>query len=106
VSISIYPPILLNKGAGQPTDFTTVGDTSTEIVPENLSRVFVTLFNKDKDDVWVACDETAILGEGEFLSRNGGSMLIDSTAFTSGPINGICASGKTADVTFQEFHKA
>lgn len=97
--------IRLNFGVGQIPATTLVGDTNTEIIAANNLRSSVFLINIGKQDVWVACDTTALLDKGILLGKNGGSMLIDSTAFTNGPINGICASGKTSTVTYQELNR-
>jgi len=94
----------LNRGVGQTPGTTTVTDSSTQIVASNRARSSVFLINTDVDDVWVAVDATAILDTGILLSRNGGGALLDGTALSTGPINGIVASGKTADVTFQELN--
>lgn len=93
---------VLNTGVGQTPVTTTVTDSSTEIAPANVNRSSIFLLNKGKQDVWVACDATAVLGDGMLLARNGGSMLVDETAHTAGAINGICDTGRTSDVTYQE----
>ena len=101
---TIYPPVLLNIGTGQTPSSATVTSSSTEILASNSSRSSAFLGNIGKNDVWLACDVTAVLNEGVLLSRNGGSMLIDGTALTLGAVNGICAATKTSTVTFQELN--
>lgn len=101
--LTLLPVDNLNRGVGQTPVTTVVGDTNTEIIPANNNRVLVVLTNIGKNDMSIACDASAVLGRGIFLGRNGGNMVIDSTAFTEGPINGICESGKSSTVTYQEF---
>lgn len=95
----------INRGVGQTPFTVTVGDVSTEIVGGNIARSSVFLTNIGMNDVWVACDTLAILNRGVLLGKNGGSTLFDSTATTNGPISGICRSGRTSDVTFQELNR-
>jgi len=102
---SIVPASVLNRGIGQPPATTTVTDVNTEIIPANSDRTSAIVTNVGKHDVWAACDADAIFGEGILLTRNGGSMVIDSTTFTEGPITGICAAGKSSDVTYHELEK-
>ena len=94
-----------NIGVGQTPDSTLVGDTNTEIVATNPNRIAVFLVNIGKNNVWLSCDENAILDKGLLLAANGGSLLIDSTAFSKGVINGICNSGKSSIIAFQELNK-
>ncbi len=102
---SIVPISLLNRGIGQPPATTNVTDVNTTIIAANPDRTSAIITNVGKQDVWAACDADAVFGEGILLSRNGGSMVIDSTTFTEGPITGICASGKSSDVTYHELEK-
>ena len=104
MGFSEVPSTLLNKGTGQTPASTTVTDASTEIVAANASRSSVFVTNFGKNDVWIACDVPALVDNGICLAANGGSMLVDSTAFTSGPINGICNTGKTSLMIFQELN--
>ena len=93
-----------NIGTGQTPGSATATSTSSALVPTNLLRSSVFLVNKDRNDVWVSCDVTAVFGVGILLGKNGGSTLIDSTNLTLGPINGITDAGKTALITFQELN--
>lgn len=102
MTISVFPESLLNRGTGQPPQITTVNDTDTVIAPANSNRTSIMLTNVGKQDVWASCDASPILGQGLFLGRSGGSLVIDQTAFTEGNIRGICDSGLESDITFQE----
>ena len=95
----------INTGTGQVPGTTTVTDVSTEIIPANPNRVALVMINVGNNDVWFAYDEDAVLGEGPFLGRSGGSTALDSTFLSTGPVNGICRPGKTSDITFQEYTK-
>ncbi len=97
--------VRLNKGIGQTPASTNAGDTSTEIVAANASRTSVFLTNIGKENVWLSCDAAALLDKGLFLGKNGGAILLDATSFTIGPINGICTSGKSSTVVYQETNR-
>ena len=75
-----------------------ITDTSTQIAATNLDRSSLYLLNLGNDDVWVSCDADAEFEKGMLLGRNGGSMLIDATASTTGPVNGICRGNKFSDI--------
>lgn len=94
-----------NIGVGQPQGSVIVTDESTEILPANLLRSSAFLVNLGKNNVWTACDQTAVVGVGPPIFSDGGPMSLDSTNLTLGPINGICESGRTSEVTFQELDK-
>lgn len=95
----------LNSGVGQTPENVLVTDESTVIVGENISRSSVFLMNLGKDDVWISCDAAARFEKGMLVGNGGGSMLVDATAFTTGPINGICQGGRTSIITLQELIK-
>ena len=101
----LIPTSFINKGVGQTPGTSTIDDSSTEIVPENLPRVAIAMTNIGKNDAWIACDGPAILGEGVLMARNGGNVVLDQSILTTGPINGICDIGKETDITFHEFNQ-
>ncbi len=95
----------LNFGTGQTPQSVLITDTSTEIVASNVNRTSLYLLNMGNDDVWISCDVAALFGKGMLLGKNGGNMLIDATAFTTGPINGICRGNKFSTLSLQELSK-
>lgn len=93
----------VNAGTGQTPSSTSVGDTTTTIIAANTNRTCLYLVNTGNDDCWIACDVAAVLDAGVFLEKKkGGPMLISEDNYTSGAISGICASGKTTTVAYQE----
>lgn len=102
IQTTISTSSLKNAGVGQTPTSKMVTDSSTEIVAANSNRTALYLFNLGREDVWISCDASAVLGEGPPLS-SGGSMLVDATAFTIGAINGVVKGNKSSMVTFQEF---
>ncbi len=102
IQTTISTSSLKNVGVGQTPSSSLVADTSSVIVAGNSNRTSLYLFNLGKEDVWISCDAAAIFGEGLLLASLG-SMLVDSTSFTIGAVNGIARGGKDSVVTFQEF---
>ncbi len=95
----------LNTGVGQIPQSVLITDTSTQIAANNLDRSSLYLLNSGNDDIWVSCDADAEFEKGMLLGRNGGSMLIDATASTTGPVNGICKGNKFSTISLQELSK-
>lgn len=93
-----------NIGVGQIPATVMVSASSTEIIASNSARAFAVLTNLGKEDVWVACDTTALINKGFLLGKNGGNLALDATILTKGPINGITKAGKISAVTFQDFN--
>ncbi len=100
VSVNTAPG--LNTGTGQPPTNVLITEVSTEIIAANVNRTSLYLLNIGRDDVWVSCDADAEFEKGMLLGNGGGSMLIDSTSFTTGPVNGICQGGRSSTLSLQE----
>ncbi len=92
-----------NIGTGQAVDSTTVTTSTTEIVAANTSRAFILMINTSVNDVFMGVDVAATLDTGILLPKNGGTFSMDSTAMSTGAINGITRTG-TSLVLFQEFN--
>lgn len=103
VSVNSLPG--LNAGTGQVPQNISITDVSTEIICSNARRTSVYILNLGKNDVWISCDVDAQFEKGMLLGASGGSMLVDSTAFTTGPVNGICQASRISTVTIQELSK-
>ena len=103
MGVTRIPPDIRNTGVGQTPGTAAVSGISSIVVPSNSSRVSLYLSNIGTSDIWISCDVTAVLNKGILLGRNGGSVLLDATAFTNGPIHAI-TSGGSSNVTFQELN--
>ena len=92
-----------NIGTGQAGGSTSVTTSTTEIVAANTNRAFIIMTNTGTTDVFIGIDVAAALDTGILVSKNGGTFIMDSTALSTGAINGITSTG-TAIVLFQEFN--
>ncbi len=92
---------LVNTGAGQTPATVSVTNSSTEIVAANPNRKWCLVTNVGNKDVYGAMGQTAEVGKGFLLARNGGSMLVDSTLHSVEALNGITSAG-TSNVIIQE----
>ncbi len=99
------PAVTSNLGVGQTPQTSAVTDASSAMIPANANRAFCLMTNIGKEDVWFSVDATAELNKGTRLSRNGGVGILDSNGLSFGPINGICAIGKSSTITFQEINR-
>ena len=102
IIVSVNTASGLNTGIGQTPIDVLVTDVSTEIIGSNVNRTSLFILNIGKNDVWISCDAEAQFAKGMLLGNEGGSMLIDSTAFTTGPVNGICQGGRSSTLSLQE----
>jgi len=94
----------VNVAVGQTQLVVSATSDSTELLAANTARVATTLINTGKIDVWVACDVSAVVDQGQLLVRNGGSMVLDQSVVTKGPLNGI-TDGGTSQISIQDFNR-
>lgn len=95
----------VNVGTGQPVATVTVTDVSVEVTAANTKRAFILLANTSTNDCWIGIDVTPAADKGILLGKNGGTLFLDALALSLGAINGICKSGQTATIVYQEFEK-
>ena len=79
----------------------TVTNSSTEILAANTNRKWCFITNVGNRDAYFAIGKTAEINKGIFLSKSGGSILMDGTVLSVEALNGITVSGTTA-VIYQE----
>jgi len=92
---------LINTVVGQTPGSEAVSTDSIQILPGVTGRKSLSLTNIGTADVYWSMDVAAVENKGNLLSANGGTILLDRTVITDGPVFGIAGSG-TNIVMFQE----
>jgi len=92
----IYPIESTNNGHAGVTDMTII------IVHANEHRGDLEIVNDSDYNVWLARGTDAVVGDGMFLVKNGGSYTMDTQSLFLGYFAAICQIGEDANVTISE----
>lgn len=79
-----------------------VGTASEVIVPENLSRVGLTIVNISDQTIYIGIGQTSTLQAGIVLTPGGGAWSMDEYSYSKEAITAI-GHGSTLVVAYQEF---
>ena len=72
---------------------TTVGNTTTEVMDEDLDRKWAVFINDSDEVIYLAFGADAVLNQGLRLNAAGGTFEMTTFNCYQGAINAICTSG-------------
>ena len=101
MTVTRTPAEVINLGVGDAPSSITVTTTSTQILAFNSARNWCILTNIGNKDIYMAAGQTAIVNNGIFLSKGGGTFEMTSGVMFINGLNGITASGSSV-IVFQE----
>ena len=96
------PNILVSTSSASEPANGGVGTASEIVVPENTTRVGLTMVNISSETIYLGIGQTSTLKAGIVLTPDGGAWSMDEYSYTKEAITGI-AHTKTLIIAFQEF---